>query len=120
MHGLQCRRAGLRWSANAGSFYSAASVLKASSAAYRLLSEEYQSCSGQSVNLTTLHPAPSFKCGVLLPQSGRNLVILVMSVLHLSLHCTASPSQWPCGLRCDTAAAHLLGMCVRNPPGISD
>ena len=49
-----------------------------------------------------------------------NLVILVMSVLHLSLHCTVRRSQWPCGLRCDNAAAQLLGMCVRVPPGISD
>jgi len=72
------------------------------------------------MNLTTLHPASSFKRGVLLPHSGRNLVILVMSILYLSLHCTVSRSQWPCGLRCDNAAAHLLGMCVRIPPGIFD
>jgi len=46
-------------------------------------------------------------------------VILVMSVLYLSLHSTVSRSQWPCGLGCDTAAARLLGICVRMPPWIS-
>ena len=39
--------------------------------------------------------------------------------VYVYLHSTVSRSQWPCGLRCDTAAPRLLGMCVRIPPGIS-
>jgi len=53
--------------------------------------------------------------------SGRNLLtgLIVMSTLYESLHSTVSRAQWPCGLRCDTAAAPLLGMCVRIPTGVS-
>ena len=36
---------------------------------------------------------------------------------ELTLCCYSGPSRWPRGLRLGSAAPHLLGMCVRIPPG---
>jgi hypothetical protein len=44
----------------------------------------------------------------------------IILVVNYSIHITClaiNPSQWPCGLRSGSAAARLLGLWVRIPPG---
>ena len=45
------------------------------------------------------------------------LITLIDYLFFVKVNVYNCPSQWPCGLRRESAAARLLGLWVRIPPG---